>query len=71
MKKVTAKRGVCIGPDRHLVPGETADLDDGTADYLRNIGAVELAPAEPVSDLLAEEPIESKSTPAKAGRKEK
>lgn len=46
--KVRAIRGVCVGPERHLAPGQVADLDDATARYLKSIGAVEDAPPPPV-----------------------
>ena len=45
---VRALRGVCIGPGRHLVAGELADLDASLATYLQSIGAVAPAPAEAV-----------------------
>jgi hypothetical protein len=46
---VRAIRGVCVGPERHLAPGQVADLDDATARYLKNIGAVEDAPLPAVA----------------------
>ena len=44
--KVQALRGVCIGVGLHLAPGESAELDNGTARFLIGIGAVQEAPAE-------------------------
>lgn len=38
--KVIANRGVCIGVDRHLKAGDTADLDTATVQFLKSIGAV-------------------------------
>lgn len=40
---VRALRGVCIGVDLNLVAGDTVDMDDATAQYLIEIGAVEIA----------------------------
>lgn len=85
--KVRALRGVCIGVDRNLKPGDTADLEAAQVEFLANIGAVELAPDEPVAQdpllFAADEPggVESESSqdthsetiaPAKkSGKKEK
>jgi hypothetical protein len=62
--KVRALRGVCIGVDRHLKAGDTADLEPATTQFLKNIGAVEVVPDEPPES-------ESVSAPAKTGKKEK
>lgn len=54
--KVVAIRGVCIGPDRHLRPGDVADVDESTSAFLIGIGAVQEAaepppaPPEPIAD---------------------
>lgn len=64
MPKVRAIRGVCIGVDRHLVPGDVADVDAAIVSFLTSIGAVELAPDPPV------EPPTKTETPAKPGKKE-
>lgn len=68
--QVRALRGVCLGTDRHLVPGDPpAEVDNATAQFLVAIGAV-----EPVTDTPAPpaDQIESTTaTPAKAGKKEK
>jgi hypothetical protein len=85
--KYRALRGVCIGPERHLKLGETADLDSATGQFLISIAAVEVVkepppPAdEPQHEIdPAADPEESpdaqgetgqKSTPAKPGKKEK
>jgi hypothetical protein len=62
--KYRALRGVCIGPGRHLLPGDApAELDDATARFLVSIGAVEPA-AEPQNDQLPT------TAPAKPGKKE-
>lgn len=63
--KVRALRGVCIGVDRVLKAGDTADLDTGTVQFLVSISAVERVPDEPVN-AAAKTEIESK--PAKAGK---
>ena len=53
MDRYRALRGVCIGPERHLLPTDApVELDAGTARFLVGIGAVELvadapAPADP------------------------
>ena len=64
--KVKALRGVCIGVDRHLKPGDTADLEAAQVTFLAGIGAVEKIP-EPVHV----EPELFKSAPEKTGKKEK
>lgn len=46
--KIRARRGVCIGVERHLQAGEEADLDGVLVTFLTGIGAVELVPEEPV-----------------------
>lgn len=45
--RVKALRGVCIGVDRHLKAGDSADLDAAMVTFLKSIGAVEIAPDEP------------------------
>lgn len=67
--QVRALRGVCIGPGRHLLPAETADLDASTVQFLVSIGAVERV-VEPAPAPVAELETET-ATPAKAGKKEK
>jgi len=64
---VRALRGVCIGPGRHLVAGELADLDASLATYLQSIGAVAPAPAEAAEPAPAPAPTE---TPVARKRKE-
>jgi hypothetical protein len=82
-----ALRGVCIGVDRHLKAGDVEDLDPATGKFLISIGAVvEHESSPPAADEPAQQPADSstsetslesaaetdqKSTPAKAGRKEK
>lgn len=61
-----ALRGVCIGVDRHLKAGDTADLDPATGKFLASIGAVEEFQPPPV-----EIKSESVSTPEKSGKKER
>lgn len=62
--RVRCLRGVCIGVDRHLKPGDTADLEPALVTYLTGIRAVEAMPAEP-------EPKHETPAPEKSGRKEK
>jgi len=57
--RVRCLRGVCIGVERHLVPGEITDVD--SPQFLISIGAVELVQDEPGTE------SDSKS-PAKAGK---
>jgi hypothetical protein len=45
--KVVALRGVCIGVGRHLQPGDEADLDEGTVQFLSGINAVKVVPPPP------------------------
>lgn len=52
--KVRALRGVCVGVNHHLVAGEDADLDAHMVTFLKNIGAVELVPDEPVAPAVRE-----------------
>lgn len=60
--KIRARRGVCIGVDRHLHAGDLADLDAAQVQFLESIGAVERvleAPAvaeAPVPELLLDKP---------------
>jgi len=64
MPLVRAIRGVCIGVERHLKPGDVADVDAAQVQFLVSIGAVEkyVEPA-PVAPIVKE--------PAAAGKKEK
>jgi hypothetical protein len=52
--KIRACRGVCIGVDRHLKPGDLADLDAAQVTFLVGIGAVERVPDEPEPKPVAE-----------------
>lgn len=52
--KIKARRGVCIGVDRHLQAGDLADLDAAQVQFLVSIGAVEVVPDEDTKQ--AEEP---------------
>ena len=70
MSAVRALRGVCIGVDRHLKAGDTADLDAATTVYLVGIGAVERVKDEPVKAADPESETPSHA-PGKTGRKEK
>lgn len=72
--KVRALRGVCIGVDRHLKPGDIADVDAGTLTFLVGIRAVEVVPDEPKpkpTEVVPDEPKFTKPTlPDKTGKKE-
>jgi hypothetical protein len=48
--QVRALRGVCIGVERHLKPGDTADLPAAEVQFLTGIRAVELVPDAPKVD---------------------
>lgn len=68
--KVKALRGVCVGIERHLVAGETAELDDALSTFLIGIKAVELVKNEPPRADVPQtdpEPLPAK----KPGKKEK
>lgn len=64
MPKVRALRGVCVGVNRHLKPGDVDDIDQATEAFLVSIGAVERY-VEPTPQAKPE------PAPAKAGPKEK
>lgn len=53
--RVKALRGVCIGVDRHLKAGDSADLDAAMVTFLKSIGAVEIVPDEPMKHEPAKE----------------
>lgn len=63
MGRVRALRGVCVGVDRHLLPGDIADLDPAQESFLVSIGAVEIYQDAPVSQSKSE-------VPGKTGKKE-
>jgi hypothetical protein len=65
--RVRALRGICVGVERHLVPGEVADVDGQQVPFLASIGAVELVIDEPA----AVEPAPEVESSAKPGKKEK
>jgi hypothetical protein len=44
METIRALRGVCIGVDRHLKPGDVEQMEAAQAQYLVSIGAIELVP---------------------------
>lgn len=83
MMKIRARRGVCIGVDRHLKAGDLADLDAAQVTFLVGIGAVEVVPAEPAPKPVVEEAPASdvmeatttepdpKALGGKSGKKEK
>ena len=67
--RVRALRGVCIGVDRHLAPGDTTDLEAAQVKFLASIGAVEEIPDEPpAADPVSETPAAAK--PKAAAKKE-
>lgn len=59
--RVKALRGVCIGVDRHLRAGDSADLDAAMVTFLSSIGAVEVVKDEPKKP----EPVHEHSEPKK------
>lgn len=64
--RIKARRGVCIGVDRHLQAGDLADLDAAQVQFLVSIGAVEVVPDAPAAEAAAvEEPSEAKQKPGK------
>lgn len=63
--RVRAKRGVCIGPGRHLAAGDIADIDTATVQFLVSIGAVEAYSEQEPADEAIPEP---KSPPKKGGK---
>lgn len=64
--KARALRGVCIGVDRHLMPGDIEDMSEQMFSFLASIGAVELAEDELQADVSA-----TAKAPARAALKEK
>lgn len=65
MIRVRALRGVCIGVNRHLARGDTADLEPATVSFLASIGAVErLADEAPKVEVPEDAP---EAVPAAAG----
>lgn len=76
--RIRARRGVCIGVDRHLKAGGLvpADVDAATLQFLRSIGAVEPVPDEPAAaEQPQHEPNETKGESAdsklETGKKKK
>lgn len=65
--KIRARRGVCIGVDRHLAAGDLADLDAAQVQFLVSIGAVEIVPDAPAPEAGLEEPAQ----PYETGKKKK
>lgn len=61
---VKALRGVCIGVNEHLLPGDTADLDAAMVTYLTGIGAVAVVTEPPAK-------LEPEPQPDKPVKKEK
>jgi hypothetical protein len=59
--KVKALRGVCIGVDRHLKPGDIEDLEPALVTFLTGIGAVERVADEPLRI-----PVSIESVPERA-----
>jgi hypothetical protein len=63
--QVQATRGVCVGPDQHLAPGQVADVEAGAARFLLSIGAVQAyTPPQPKDD------PQPAAQPKPAGKKE-
>lgn len=59
--RVKALRGVCIGVERHMMPGDIEDLDAATVTFLVGIGAVELVTEPP--PVAAARELDLKSEP--------
>ncbi|HMU54848.1 MAG TPA: hypothetical protein PKA61_07570 [Nitrospira sp.] len=59
--KVRARRGVCIGVDKHLKADDEADLDGALVTFLVGIGAVDV-----VKDVPAPAPVEAESADEQA-----
>lgn len=68
--RIRARRGVCIGVDRHLKAGDLADLDAAQVTFLVGIGAVEVVPAEPEAPAAVPE-AEPDEPKAETGKKKK
>ena len=68
--KIQARRGVCIGVDRHLKAGDLADLDAAQVQFLVGIGAVDVVPEAPVvvEAAAVDEPSDSKQEPKKKSK---
>ena len=78
--KIRARRGVCIGVEKHLAVGEEAEIDGALVTFLVGIGAVELVPAAPVPQAASLESDQAApqldltpapASPEKAKKKEK
>lgn len=71
--KIRARRGVCIGVDRHLQAGDLADLDAAQVQFLVSIGAVERVSDEPVQEPTStgSNSQEPATASAEAGKKKK
>lgn len=71
MPAVRALRGVCIGVNRNLAPGDVEDIDAALAQFLIAIRAVELLP-EPKPEPVIETPAGPQTkAPELSGKKEK
>ena len=69
--KIQARRGVCIGVDRHLQAGDLADLDAAQVTFLVGIGAVELVPEAPAPlQHDVGEKLEAEEPPVQSGSQE-
>lgn len=66
--RVKARRGVCIGVDRHLKAGDLADLDAAQVQFLVSIGSVEVVPEEAAEDSTGSIELEQK---VETGKKKK
>lgn len=64
--QVRARRGVCIGVGRHLLPGDTEDLEAAQVAYLVSIGAVEVVVPEAPAEVASEPSVEVVKKPRKA-----
>lgn len=68
MVKIKALRGLCLGVDRHLLPGEAGEVDAATSKWLVHIKAVEIIEEAPAKEepAPAPEPSAPPAPPASA-----
>ena len=60
MATVRALRGVCVGANQHLQPGETAEVVGSDLQYLIALKAVEIYEPEPVGEVAKPKPVKEK-----------
>lgn len=67
--RIRALRGVCIGVNRHLQPGDIADLDTAMVIFLKGIGAVEEVSEQESAPGGTEQPLAREKTAKKEKEK--